>query len=204
MKYIAWPAAFLIFGLVFIFVFRKAIYSLLMKIQKISKDGIQTNNVIQTQKDVEKKPSADELMKSFDSVVLLDFETAIKKDLESRQLDSKEAIDILSRHLAATQLALRFESINTSIYGSQISLLKYLNSRVPQGEAVENIKSYFYDSAAVLYPDLYNHYPFEAYLHFLVSRTLIVGTGNTYNITNLGRDFLIYLVQSGKSEVRLY
>ena len=204
MKYIAWPGAFLIFALVFIFVFKKAIFSLLMKIQRISKDGIQTNNVIQTQKDVEKKPSADELMKAFDSIVLLDVETAIKKDLENRQLGNKEAIDILSRHLAATQLALRFENINASIYGSQINLLKYLNSRVPDGETAENIKSYFYDSAAILYPNLYNHYPFEAYLYFLTSRTLIIGTGNIYNITNLGRDFLIYLVQTGKSEARAY
>jgi hypothetical protein len=202
MKYLAWPGAFLILGLVFIFVFKKAIFSLLMKIQKISKEGIQTGSIIQTQENT--KSSADELMKAFDSVVLLEGETLVKKDLESRGLDDKKAIDILSRHLVATQLALRFEHIYSNIWGSQINLLKYLNGRVPYGDTAENIKSIFYDSAAIIYPEVYNNYPFETYLYFLTSKTLIIRADNIYNITNLGRDFLIYLVQTGKSEARAY
>jgi hypothetical protein len=204
MKYIAWPGAFLILGLVFIFVFKKAIFSLLMKIEKISKDGIQTGNIIQTQEEIKKTTSADELMKSFDSIVLLDFETAIKKDLEIRNLDDKKAIIILSRHLAATQLALRFEQIYISIWGSQINLLKHLNTRAPRGDTKESIKSIFYDTAEMLYPEVYNLYTFEAYIDFLISNTLVLEDNNMFKITNLGRDFLIYLVQTGKSEARAY
>jgi hypothetical protein len=144
------------------------------------------------------------LMKAFDSVILLESETFIKKDLENRGLDDKKAIDILSRHLAATQLALRFEYIYSSIWGSQINLLKYLNSRAPYGDTVESIKSIFYETATSLYPEVYNNYSFEAYIHFLISRTLIVQSDNIFNITNLGRDFLIYLIQTGKSESRAY
>jgi hypothetical protein len=204
MQYLAWPGAFLIFALVFIFVFKKSITSLFMRVQKISKEGIQTGDVTQIQENTDKKSSAEELMRAFDSVVLLEGETLIKKDLEKRELNDKEAIDILSRHLAATQLALRFEGIYSSIWGSQINLLKHLNSKAPLGDTVENIKSGYYDVAAMFYPDVYKSYSFDAYLYFLTSLTLIIKTDRGYGITNLGRDFLIYLVQTGKSESRLY
>lgn len=203
MQYIAWPIAALIFGLVFIFVFKKPISSLCMRLQKISKDGIQAGSIEQSQ-EINKKSSADELMKAFDSAVLLEGETLIKKDLESRGLSDKEAIDVLSRHLAATQLALRFEGVYSAIWGSQIGVLKNLNSKAPNGDTAENIKSAYYDVAATFYPKIYGDYPFEAYLQFLISRTLIIKTDRGYGLTNFGRDFLIYLVQSGKNESRAY
>ena len=55
MKYIGWPEAALIFAVIFIFVFRKAIISLLVRIRKISKGDIQANGVMQIQEDKEKK-----------------------------------------------------------------------------------------------------------------------------------------------------
>ena len=143
-------------------------------------------------------------MKAFDSIILLDYEERIKKDLENRRIDDKKAIEILCRHLAGTQIALNFEQIYSTIWGSQINLLKYLNSRVPTGDTADNLKVIFYETAAIIHPLIYAGYPFENYLYFLRSRTLIMEENGIYNITNLGRDFLVYMMQTGKSEARPY
>ena len=202
-QYMAWPGAILIFGLVFIFIFKRDISSLFMRVQKISKDGIQASITQTKQDDTEKKSSADELMKSFDSVVLLEKENLIKADLQQKGLSNNEAVDVLARHLAATQLALHFEYIYSTIWGSQLRLLRYLNSQAPVGDTAENLKA-FYDAAAITYPQVYEDYSFENYLGFLLSRILIKKVDGNYGITNFGRDFLIYLIQTGKSEARGY
>lgn len=200
MHYFAWPGSIVVIAIFFMVFFHKDISALLARIQKISKEGILTSSH-QPQKVPESKSTAEELMRAFDSKVLLEQETSIKKDLERRGLSNQqETLNVLVRHLAATQLALFFEYVNTLIWGSQVGILQHLNS-TPQGETSEKLKS-FYDYAAIIYPDAFANYSIEQYLGFLVTSKLITQIGDQYLITDLGRDFLGYLVNTGRTGFR--
>jgi|WetSurMetagenome_2_1015567.scaffolds.fasta_scaffold56119_2 hypothetical protein len=199
-QYLAWPAAFLIIGIFFIIFFRKDISMLLARTEKIGKDGL-VASTSELQKSDEKQSTAEELMRQFDSIVLLEQEKAIKSDLDSRgTLEPAETIDVLIRHLATTQITLLFEYINTLIWGSQIALLNYLNSK-PQGEIIAALRP-FYDFAAQFHPDVFENYLFEQYMNFIVSHKLIVQQTERYFITNLGKEFLRYLVATGRTGSR--
>jgi hypothetical protein len=90
MQYLAWPGAVLIFGLVFIIIFRKDISLFFRRVQKIGRDGVQAGSD-QIQQIAEKKSSTEELMRVFDSIALRETEANIKADLEKRGfLNDKE------------------------------------------------------------------------------------------------------------------
>ena len=204
-KYAAWPCfgsvAFIIIVIFFLVYFNKGISTLLSRTRKIGREGMEMSP--ESQKVKEKDPSAEELMSVFDSRVRLEQEKLIKKDLESYGLlDQNEVVDVLVRHLAATQLELYFEKVNATIWGSQISILKRLNS-TPQGLAVESLEL-SYDIVAKLHPNVFTHYSFKQYLNFLLSWNLIIEQDNLYRITFLGKDFLSYLVRTGQPETRDY
>lgn len=56
-------------------------------------------------------------------------EDLIRQDLKKFKLENtpEEAVNVLVRHLALTQLLLHAEQIYRTIFGSQIALLKQLN-----------------------------------------------------------------------------
>jgi hypothetical protein len=182
--------------------FRKPISALLNRTHKISKEGIQTlpQQTQQRPETFEKKTVVQELKEAFDSVTLREHETSIRRDLDQRGLkNEQETIDILIRHLAAAQIARHFEFVNSSIWGSQINLLEHLNGSL-EGELNENLRV-FYDQAG-LTPPISEEYPFERYLNFLILNNLIIQEEEKYKITNLGRDFLGYLVATGRTRPR--
>jgi len=201
MQYLVWPVTVLVIAIVFMLLFRRDVSSLLARIQRIGRNGIHALPS-EAQKATEQKSPAEELMRTFDSITLREKERSIKKDLEDKRLPQQETIDVLVRHLAATQVALRFEFINKTIWGSQILILINLNSK-PMGETPEMLKP-FYEEAAKTYPDAFSNYTFDRYLDFLVSASLIIFQNGRYLITNLGRDFLGYLVATGQTGVRLF
>ncbi|MBI4849636.1 MAG: hypothetical protein HY808_13885 [Nitrospirae bacterium] len=201
MEHLAWPAMTLILGLVFMLLFRKDVSSFLGRTQKIGKDGIQTS-FPQVQQATDKESSIEELIKEFSSVAIREQEDNIKKELEKKGFQHpQDKINLLIRHLAISQLAFHFERINATIWRSQILILEHLNSR--EAENSESIKS-FYDYAAKLYPETFANYSFEQYVQFLIQFDLIRYEGQRYCITNLGREFLVYIAATGQTKSRLF
>lgn len=94
------------------------------------------------------------------------------------------------------------ERIYQLIYGSQIKLLQKLNYF---SEKSKNIK-YFYDNAVNYFPETYQNYSFDNYLDFLVNQGLILYDReiDLISITEVGTDFLRYLVESNSSLDKLY
>jgi hypothetical protein len=95
-----------------------------------------------------------------------------------------------------------YERTYRVIFGTQIRLLKHLNS-VPFASAAE-LKA-FHDAhlqmAGALSANY--HYDFGHYLGFLTSSWLVTMVSpESYSITNFGRGFLHYMVESGLSEWR--
>jgi len=195
---IAWPVAFIIIVIFALVFFRKPIYQLIPRIRKITKTGIETHPEQLLQK-ADKKLLPEELIQEFQSPVFWEQEEIIRNELDKKGFSSDEKIAFLMKRLAFTQLYYRFEYLNSLIFGSQIQILHSLNSG--QGETIETIKP-TYDLAASLYPDVFRNYGFDSYLYFLTSQQLIIQQGERYFITRFGREFLTYLVQTGRSGYR--
>jgi len=193
----SWPLVALIVIVFFMVLFKKDISLFLGRTQKIGKDGIHTLTV-QIQQDPEKESLTEKLMKEFSSIILREQEDTIRKDLEGNNQQDK--INLLIRRLALNQIILNFERVNAVIWGSQIAILDHLNSR--NGDTTETLKT-FYDSMARIYPDTFANYSFENYLNFMVGFNLITQQQNRYFITNLGREFLVYLAASGQTKSRM-
>lgn len=200
----AWPLGVVILGIIFMLIFRQQIAAFIGRLRKVGRAGLETGSD-QPQKAPDRESTAEdseELMRSFDSPILRQQEVALQTDLNNRGLSGDEATKVLIRHLAATQLGLRFEQLNNVVWGSQISLLRLLNSSTA-GETAETVRS-FYDHAAAQYPNVYANYPFKSYMTFLMHIRLVIVQEGKHMITEFGRDFLTYLVKTGRTEFRLY
>lgn len=136
-------------------------------------------------------------MRSFDSVTFRLQENAIREDLEQQILTDPEAIEVLIRHLAGTQIELTFNEIDYYIWQSQVELLQHLNSS--PGCLAEELKI-FYHSAASRSPnpiEFMGNKTFEQYLQFLTSHELVTELSGSYHISPRGRDFLVFLTAKG-------
>jgi hypothetical protein len=126
-------------------------------------------------------------------------EQSIKSELMRLgfQLDEPDIIDVLIRQLAAQLCVAFFERTYRIIYGSQLTALDFLNTGGPYPKAV--IESIFYNTARNMEEDFYADFPFDQWLSFLISNSLIVQEGEIVGITVGGRDFLVWLVNAGLS-----
>ena len=106
---------------------------------------------------------------------------------------------VLVRHLAATQIAVDFLQIYSSIFGSQISLLKQLNQVVGAGLSEEDVNS-LYVVYKILAQGTLDEWDLKEYLLYVHSNFLITVNDGRLHITNKGQDFLIWITQSGLPE----
>lgn len=135
------------------------------------------------------------------SIVITDLENSIKKELEEKNLDIEgETVDVLLRHLAGTQLLLAFERVHSVIFGSQIYLLKELNTSIPSGLIEDEVFAH-YERVKQHFKDTYNNWTEEQYLAYLYSNFLIKKEDdNTIHITNFGVEYLTWIARNGKNE----
>jgi hypothetical protein len=140
-------------------------------------------------------------VKNFDvPLIVQQQEESIRASLKKFNLDVnlQEAVDLLIKHLAVTQLWFTAERIYRMIFGSQIALLKFLNT---SGSASRVQLSQYYEVVKTQFPDAYNNYSFEQYLQFLLTQGLIATQDNEhYVITTGGKEFLRWMIEVGASE----
>jgi len=94
---------------------------------------------------------------------------------------------------------LEFEQIHNLIFGGQIFLLKKLNEVTGQGKPIEFVANHF-EHVKGLFPEQLGDWSIEQYLAFLVERLLITTKGNISHITNLGVEYLTWVIRNGKRE----
>lgn len=92
------------------------------------------------------------------------------------------------RALAHSRLEAGHEFTYNRIFGSQIAALERLNE---VGRATVDIAREFFRPYAEQ-PQVYSNYGFDGWLGFLKGSGLIVQTGNVLEISDFGRDFLMY------------
>ena len=151
-----------------------------------------------------KESSTEEVQQLLDvvgySIVLNEKVESIKDDLKSRGLSTEgDVVNVLIKHLAVTQLLLVFERIHSLIFGSQIFLLKKLNEVTGQGRTLDYVNDHVVH-VQELYPEQLKDWSAEQYLEFLYSQLLIVSEDTQIHITNIGVEYLTWIVRIGRSD----
>jgi len=200
-KAIGWPHLAFLFAVFFVLLFRKPLFGLISRITSIDKSGIKASQTPEAQREEQKKESVQQLLLAIgDSIVLQDIEGRIRADLKEKGLETDgDTIKVLIKHLAGTRVLLEFEEIHNLIFGSQIFLLKKLNEVAGQGKPIEFIANHF-EHVKGLFPEQLGDWSLEQYLAFLMGRLLITTKGNIFHITNLGVEYLIWMIRNGKRE----
>ena len=200
-----WPHAALVFGMFFLFLFRKEVSTFLLKVKRVGKDGLHAEEPVTAQTNVEL--SSTDLLEHMDvgkSVFLDETEKLIFDDLKSRSLDTaSQTTHVLVRNLAMSYVNLSHEQNYSAILGSQIKLLRQINGAAGQGVSDEYMEE-FYAWASSQYSKEYEGWNTEKYLAFLINAKLIVFQNDLYYITNKGVDFLVWIAKSGRSDDRSY
>ena len=133
------------------------------------------------------------------SPTITEFEENIRQVLVDKGLDvTGETVKVLLRHLAGTQLILEFEKIHSVIFGSQLYLLRMLNSS-PEGMPEENV-SHFYGKVKLQFFESLKNWAVENYLAYLYSSALITKKDNNVYLSNFGVEYLTWIVKNGIAE----
>lgn len=198
---LGWPHFAFLFALIFILVFYRQVSGFLSRVTAIDKNGIKTQSSPEAQREEKKKEAAQELLLAIgNSPVLQDIEGRIRKDLQDRGLDADgDTAKVLIKHLAATKVLLEFEQIHNLIFGSQIFLLKKLNEVAGQGKPREFVVAHF-EHIKALFPGTFLDWDIDQYLGFPISRSLVLVQDGMYHITNLGVEYLTWIVRNGRRE----
>ncbi len=198
-KIIIWPIAFIILVWVFLITFRRDVASILTRVQRVGRDGVsmmtQSVNVSSAS-----FRTAEELLESvIVTPVLSKMEQTIRQEIKDKRLEESDRCqDVLIRHLASSQLSTFYESVYGEIWGGQIKILQRLNSSRPEGAHIDQIKP-LYEEITQQYPNIINIITFSKYWNFLESNQLVITKENMVVITDLGVEFLTYLIRSGKN-----
>lgn len=117
---------------------------------------------------------------------------------EVSKIEETSKIPLLVRSLSIARLVGQHEFVYNRILGSQIAGLKELNVA---GTASQDEAQRFYQTYADKFPELYNNFRFEVWLHFLLSHGLVNKLpGSRLEITPFARDFLKYMTDNRLSE----
>jgi len=191
------------FALVFIIFFKQPLTNLITRVTSIDKKGLKVGPSPESQR--EKTETTNETVQQLlnlvgNSIVINEKEEIIKKELEETGLSTDgDAVKVLIKHLVGTQLLLAFEQVYSSIFGSQIVLLKKLNEVKGQGMNEELVNKHI-ETAKNSYPVELGNWAADEYLWFLRSYLLIVNIGDQIHITNLGVEYLTWMARNGYSE----
>ena len=196
-----WP----LLVLVIVLIVKKPIVDLISRITKIGLPGttFEAQQQQSSEKEEQKQVSnVDRALGIFRDETLEKFKKAV---LEETQLDKipldKDKVSQLLNYSIVIYIIKHYDSIYSSIYGSQLAILQQLNTN--SSETENSIRRY-YDNVAKNFPKVYDDYAYDEYLGFLYSHSLIVKNGDKIAITNNGIDFLKYLIETGKSANKFY
>jgi hypothetical protein len=124
-------------------------------------------------------------------------EKALRDELKDIETEKREPH--LVRSLALTRLERGHEFTYNRIFGSQIAWLKRLNE---VGRATVDDARGFFRPYAEQFPQIYTNYGFDGWLNFLKASALIAQHDNVLEISEFGRDFLMYLTERRLSEIK--
>lgn len=199
LKGIAWPLAIVVIA----FLFKSDLKLLLPRIREAGPTGVKFDPIASQQK--AGSEAADDLteLKDLPGFSRTEAIAAVERNLRAslQQIDEGKRFDVLVRVVAEARLVAFFERIYGLIFGSQIQLLRLLN--------IENLKidavKAFFDTVQAQYPEVFNKSDaFDSWLGFLIGNGLVRRSGDEVEITEYGRDFLVFLTGQRLPENKQY
>jgi len=192
-----------VFALAFIIIFKQPLSELIRRTTRIGKDGLTAGSTPEAQREKSDPEAVQQLLDVIgNSIVISDIEGRLKNGLTEKNFSiDGDAVKVLIRHLAGTQLLLSFEQIHNLIFGSQLFLLKKLNEVAGQGRPLAFINDHI-DQVKEMFPTVLGDWSYDQYLEFLYDRLLIVRHGDQIHITNMGVEYLTWVARNGQSENR--
>lgn len=141
-----------------------------------------------------------QFMKAHQPSFITEEENTIKAQLTNAKFTHKEAIAVLIQHLAYANFRMLFLSVDKFIFPEQIQLLKHLNSEYQLSKSSDLVPFYndYLKRVKVGEVDT-TGFKYEDFLKFLLNFKFIMQEGNGYRISPIGRDYLAYVVRSGRS-----
>ncbi|MDD5241655.1 MAG: hypothetical protein PHG47_08040 [Sulfuricella sp.] len=201
MNAITWHHLAFIFALAFIAIFKQPLSELIRRTTKIGKEGLIAGSAPEAQREKSNPEAVQQLLDVIgNSIVITDIESRVKAELTEKGFNTDgDTVKVLIRHLAGTQLLLKFEQIHSLIFGSQIFLLKKLNEVAGQGKPLTFVNDHI-DYIKTIYPSGLGEWTYDQYLSFMYGRLLLVRHGDMIHITNLGVEYLTWVARNGRSE----
>ena len=197
LKQIAWPLAAVLIALSFRAEFR----ALLPKLRRVGPTGLEFE--VERQQIRAAVVAAPGELKELPGLSRTQAMARVERLLHDRLHQSitkqEDREDLLVRLLAQSHLETLFEQTYRLIFGSQISALKILNQHQGVTVSEADARAHF-ERLKELHPEVYQHYGYEQWLGFLLGRDLIMRSDDTFAITDIGRDFLLYLTAKGLPE----
>ena len=211
LKILIWP----IIVIIIVLILKKTIINLLNRISKIGFAGVGAEVSQQKQENVENGlpehgKKIENTNENIEKTLGLFSQLTINKAISVVNDESKvneikvdaEKIETLHKYSQALYLILSFERIYNVIFGSQLYILERINTT--NNETKDSLKRY-YENAQKKENEFYSTYSYDDYFNFLVNNDLLlINESETCSITFLGRDFLKYLVENGKTLNRKY
>jgi hypothetical protein len=192
-KNIAWPLVVLTLA----FCFRRDLHYLATRVTIAGPAGVEFN----PQRQLTIPPLSPGELKELPGLartkIMGELEAELHKQLQL--FDADKRLDLTVHYLAQSRLEQLFEWIYGQIFGSQIAALRSLMA-APGGQmTLADVISYF-DNVKSNEGAPYQNVSFDQWSAFLRNQQLIRVVGDRVEITDLGRDFLLFLSARGRPE----
>jgi hypothetical protein len=199
-EFLAWPGVVLVLGIICVLLFKRPIERFLDRAKSIGPAGLQAHDA--TVQVRQSTPHISDLLKQFDSPILVNLEANARKNLDDLNLSADDRERLLLRHLAQAWMIQAFERVYRTIWGSQLLILEMLNAKGDAGQSTEWARAFF-EEGATKEPEMYKDYPFEDWLNYVVGAQMISREVDRIRITIDGREFLKYVISQGYSVVKI-
>lgn len=136
-----------------------------------------------------------DLQKAYQSSIITNEEQIINNQINDAKLTPVQAKSVLTTHLANANFIIKMLRIDKVIFNEQIYLLSFLNKQYKASTEHELLP--FYEQW--LEKSKNSEYTFPSFLSFLLNERLIAQDLNGYHISVMGREFLAFLVRTGRS-----
>lgn len=204
-----WPGAIVFVVLILAF-YHDGIKSLITRIRKVGKDGLEMESQTISAQQVEAPPKPP-VAAEFESLLASSnkWVTARRYVEETRELFKKAgrsatdptSCEALLSLIGMLVLYRDFDDTYNQIFGSQIALLKRTNNSRPGWDKNEAIQRYAHVQEK---ENELKKLEFDQYTHFLIARGLITIENDVIAITIKGTEFLTWMVEMGKKENRAF
>lgn len=200
---IIWPLATILIFLLL----RKSLLDLINRISKIGygKLAAETSATKQNASETTllENETVQQVLGSYSYETISKFVKIVNNESKIEVLhDDPEKVRILHKYSQAILLIHTFERLYNVIFGSQLLILDMINTN---NSTTKSSLEPYYLSATKQYPNFYANYSYDSYFEFLLTQELITITSDGFcQITFYGRDFLKFLVETGRSLMKSF